>query len=472
MDSNTRTIIECCELELFFGACYLVEGTSCEMRLEWGALGMKRAIAIRGACLAAALALVGALPIHEAHAEDVTLIVWSHEADEPAKVAFREQVARDLEQKQPGLHIKITWFEKNPLYTALRTALPAGRGPDVFYLEPDQLQQYVGAGYLLALDDLVNWNQIYPWARAVWQEDGKTWGIPQEVNDNVIYYNKDWAKKLGVELPVGGQLSQSAFLDLVKKARAAGMVPIAQGVGDRPYPGAYIVGEALLHKLGKDDYAKLWTGKLSFSDPRVIDVLTWVKQLVDAGAYPKDFMTIKLGESFYYFYSKPGALMLPMGSFYSGRAFASPDKGGQPADFPLGIMQFPAVDGGACNSCQTAGIGSSFVINAATKHPKEAAEFLNAMSTPASGAIWIGKVYEPGAMKTDVSQFAGPHGAYLSELTEAEKHVDPFIGMPLDLITNGACKDAFSQVLNSAFPGGLLTVDKAAQMMNAACYQH
>ncbi len=204
----------------------------------------------------------------------------------------------------------------------------------------------------MPLDDLVNWNQIYPWARAVWQENGKTWGIPQEVNDNVIYYNKDWAKKLGVELPVGGQLSQSAFLDLVKKARAAGMVPIAQGVGDRPYPGAYIVGEALLHKLGKDDYAKLWAGKLSFSDPRVVDVLTWVKELVDAGAYPKDFMTIKLGESFYYFYSKPGALMLPMGSFYSGRAFAPADKGGQPADFPLGIMQFPAMDGGACNNCR------------------------------------------------------------------------------------------------------------------------
>ena len=35
--------------------------------------------------------------------------------------------------------------------------------------------------------------------------------------------------------------------------------------------------------------------------------------------------------------------------------------------------------------------------------------------------------------------------------------------MPLDLITNGGCKDAFGQVLNSAFPGGLLTVDKAVR---------
>lgn len=434
---------------------------------------MGLAVAIRRACFGAILSVLangGLIPT--VHAEDVTITVWSHEADEPAKVAFRDKAARDLEQSHPGLHIKITWYEKNGLYTALRTALPAGRGPDVFYLEPDQKNQYVTAGYIIPLDDLVNWNNIYSWARQVWEENGKTWGIPQEVNLNVIYYNKDSLKKLGVTLPANGQFSQTAFLDLVEKARAAGMTPIAQGVGDRPYPGAYILGEALLHKLGKDDYGKLWTGKLSFEDPRVVAVLKWVKQLADAGAYPKDFMTMKLGESFYYFYSKPGALMLPMGSFYSGRAFAPPDKGGQPADFPLGIMQFPAMDGGACNTCETAGIGSSFVINAASKHPKEDAEFLNAMSTPEMAQMWIDTVYEPAAMKTNVKGFGGPHAAYLDDVMASQNGLDYFIGMPLDIIQQGRCKDTFAQVLNSAFPAGLLSVDKAVKMMNAACYGH
>jgi len=77
------------------------------------------------------------------------------------------------------------------------------------------------------------------------------------------------------------------------------MTPVSQGVGDRPYPGAYITVEALLRKLGPDDYQKLFTGKLSFADPRVVEVLKWVKELADAGAYPKNFMTLKLGESHY-----------------------------------------------------------------------------------------------------------------------------------------------------------------------------
>jgi multiple sugar transport system substrate-binding protein len=304
----------------------------------------------------------------------------------------------------------------------------------------------------------------------VWTHNGKTWGIPQEAYTVELYYNKDMLKQLGVSLPANAQFTQAQFLELVKKARAAGVTPISQGVGDRPYPGAYIAAEALLRKLGPDDYQKLFTGKLSFADPRVVDVLKWVKELVDAGAYPKNFMTLKLGESHYYFYSKPGALMLPMGSFYTGRAFVPEDKGGQPATFPLGIMQFPAMDGGACNECKTSTIGASFAINAASKNKKLAAEFLDAMSTPAMGKMWIETVYLQTGIKADVKNFTGPHAAYFTELMERQNGEKYFIGQPRDMVT-GQCKDTFAQVLNSGFPGGLLTVDQTVQMMNKACYR-
>jgi multiple sugar transport system substrate-binding protein len=424
---------------------------------------------VRLSMLTAGLALGIAAATTTARCEDVTLTVWSHEADEDAKVAFREQAAKNLEQSQPGVHVKITWYEKNPMLAALKSALPAGEGPDVFYVEPDWTE-YVTAGYIVPLDDLVDWSTIQDWARKTWMHDGKTYGLPQEAYTNEIYYNKDLLKKLGVALPAGGQLSQGQFLDLVKKAKAAGMTPIAQGVGDRPFPGAYIVGEALLRKLGKDDYTKLWTGKLSYEDPRVVEVLKWTKELVDAGAYPKNFMTLKLGESHYYFYTKPGALMLPMGSWYTGRAFVPEDKGGQPRDFPLGVMQCPAMDGGACNQCKTSGIGASFAINAASKHKDVAAKFLNAMSTPAMGKKWVETIYLQSAVNTDVKEFSGPYAAYFGELMERQRGVDYFVGGPRDL-TLGQCKEAFAQVLNAAFPGGLISVDETGKKMNAACFK-
>ena len=404
-----------------------------------------------------------------AHAEDVTLTVWSHEADQDAKVAFRELAARNLEKAHPGVKVKITWYEKNPMLAALKTALPAGQGPDVYYIEPDWTE-YITGGYLAPLDDLIDWSTIEDWARKIWVHNGKTYGVPQEAYTNELYYNKDMLKKLGVDLPANAQFTQAQFLDLVKKAKAAGMTPIAQGVGDRPFPGAYIVGEALLRKLGKADYEKLFTGKLSFQDPRVIEVFKWTKDLVDAGAYPKNFMTLKLGESHYYFYSKPLALMLPMGSWYTGRAFVPVDKGGQPQDFPLGIMQFPAMDGGACNQCKTSNVGASFGINAASRHKELAAAFIDAMSTPQMGKRWIETIYLQTGIKAKVDKFTGPYAAYFTELMARQKGADYFIGGPLDLV-EGKCKDAFGQVLNAAFPGGLLTVDDTLKRMNTACYK-
>ena len=427
---------------------------------------MKHFVKMQFAVTALLLAL-GAGPA--ARADDVTLTVWSHEADEPAKVALREKAARNLEASHPGVHVKITWYEKDGLSAALKTALPAGQGPDVFYLEPDQTD-YIASGYIVPLDKLVDWNNIYDWARQVWTHDGKAWGMPQEAYTVELYYNKDTLAKLGVALPATAQFTQGQFLDLVKKARAAGMTPIAQGVGDRPYPGAYVLAESLLRKLGTDDYGKLLNGQLSFEDPRVVAVFTWVKQLVDAGAYPKNFMTLKLGESHHYFYQKPGSLMFPMGSFYTGRAFVPVDQGGQSPDFPLGVMQFPAMDGGACNACKTIAVGASFAINAASKHQDLAAEYLNALSTPEIGKQWIETIYLQTAVKTGASEFSGPYAGYFKELMQRQEGAKYFTGMPIDIL-QGQCKDTFAQVMNSGFPGGLMSVDEAVKTMNQGCFK-
>jgi multiple sugar transport system substrate-binding protein len=428
---------------------------------------MHRILGLLGTAAVIAAGIAGLS--RSAAAEDVTLTVWSHEADEPAKVAFREAAARQLEATHPGVHVKITWYEKGGLDAALKTALPAGKGPDLFYVEPDQTQ-YITQGYITPLDNLVDWSNIYDWARAAWTHDGKTWALPQEAYTDELYYNKDLLNKLGFTLPANSQFTQEQFLALVKAAHAAKTTPIAQGVGDRPYPGAYILGEALLRELGTDDYGKLLHGELSFSDPRVVSVFQWVKQLVDAHAYPRNFMTLKLGESHYYFYQQPGALMLPMGSWYTGRAFVPEDKGGQPPEFPLGIMQFPAMDSAACNQCKTLAVGASFAINAASKHKDLAAAFLNAMSTPEMGERWIETIYLQTAVKTNISSFSGPYATYFNELMARQQGAKYFIGMPIDIVA-GRCRDTFVQVMNQGFPGGLVSVDDAIKLMNQGCYK-
>ena len=108
---------------------------------------------------ASVLAVAGALTAGAAHAEDITLTVWSHEADSKSKVAWRELAARNFEEAHPGVKVKITWYQKEPLFSALNTALRAGQGPDAFYIERDRVE-YITNGFVTPLNDLINWSSI------------------------------------------------------------------------------------------------------------------------------------------------------------------------------------------------------------------------------------------------------------------------------------------------------------------------
>jgi len=294
------------------------------------------------------------------------LTLWTHWAAEQIKRQYVEEAIADFEKKNPGIKIKASWYEKNALYAALKTALRAGQAPDIFYAEPDQAEYYENS-FLLDLSSL-NWANIEPWAKQAWSYKGKPYGLPLEAWTVELYYNKKLMSDLGVNVPENLQLSGDAFLDMVKKAKAKGIVPMSLGSGDRPFTGAHLTHEALLQKLGLDDYGKLLTGKLQWTDPRVVDTLKWVRSLVDAGLLPTTFTSLKLGEAHIYFHTKPGALTFLNGSWYTSRAFNAPDQGGQPVGFPLGIMKFPAVPGAACAECRSIAVGGSYAINAETKH--------------------------------------------------------------------------------------------------------
>ena len=87
------------------------------------------------------------------------------------------------------------------------------------------------------------------------------------------------------------------------------------------------------------------------------------------------------------------------------------------------------------------------------------------MSTPEMGKRYLETIYLQTAVKVEVTNFSGPYGPYFTELMERQKGAKYFVGMPRNFI-QGHCKDGFEQVLNSAFPGGLISVDEATEKMN------
>ena len=394
------------------------------------------------------------------------LTFWSHWAAEMPKRSFVEEAIKAFEAKNPGIKLKQTWYEKTALYAGIKTALRAGQAPDIFYAEPDQVE-YMENDFLLDLSDL-NWAAVEPWAKEAWTYKSKPYGLPLEAWTAEVYYNKKLMADLGVSVADGAQLSPDAFAEMVKKAKAKGITPMALGVGDRPYPGAHLVHEALLKKLGIADYDKLLKGKLAWTDPRVVETLQWVRSLTDAGLLPTTFTTLKLAEAHIYFHTNPGALTFLNGSWYTSRAFNPPDKGGQPKDFPLGIMKFPAVPGAACTECRSIAIGGSYVGNAATKHPKEVVAFLNTFVSFEMGNRWLDNVQVQTGIKSDPAKLSGPLAAdYFKMIEKANAGAKYYFGIPIQVM-GGKPKEVFIQVMNNAFPAGTISVEDAVKQMNAA----
>ena len=403
-----------------------------------------------------------------ARAADATQItMWSNWPDEPAKKQWVADRVHEFEAADKQCTVKLNFIPKADIYTQAKSAVRTGQAPDIFYMEPDE-PEFMTGGFLEPLDSYIDMAGVEDWAKPAWTLKGKLYGLPVEAYTVELYYNKDLVQKVGVDVPASFQLSQAGFADLVKKGAAAGITPVSQGVGDRPFPGGLLLFESLLRKLGSDDYGKLLNGALSFKDPRIVDVMTWYKGLVDAGAYPKSFSTLKLGESHFYFYNTPGALTFPDPSWFTGRAFAAPESGGIPANFPLGIMQFPAMDGGTCPECKTLAIGGSFVIYSKSKNKECAGALLKSMATVENGTKWMEQVSLQTGVKSDSSKIKSAHAAYFTELNQRDKGAKFFFGTPL-LYYRGKCAETYAQVMNNAFPAGLLTIAEAADKMDAAC---
>jgi multiple sugar transport system substrate-binding protein len=105
----------------------------------------------------------------------------------------------------------------------------------------------------------------------------------------------------------------------VKKAKAKGWTPMSLGVGDRPFPGAYLTHEALLQKARHRGLRQAPQGQAALVRPAVVDTLKWLRGLIDAGLLPTSFTSLKLGEAHTYFHTNPGAVMFLNGSWYTSR---------------------------------------------------------------------------------------------------------------------------------------------------------
>ncbi|MEU3098157.1 extracellular solute-binding protein [Streptomyces sp. NPDC006967] len=263
----------------------------------------------------------------------------------------------------------------------LQTIISTPQAPDVFFnWGGGSIKPFVKADLLLPLDGFIEKNpdlenKFLPSVFNNAVVDGKPYGVPMRGTQPVLlFHNKTVLADAGVEPPK----TWDELLDAVEKLKDAGVTPIALGGGDIwptqmwfQYLFDRIAGPELLANALKGD-------KSAWESADSKKALGVIKELVDAGAFGKNYDSVKYtnGGSVQLLASGKAGFEL-MGSWYYSqqltdhKAFA--EKG-------LGYSTFPTVKGGKGDPANTAGNTNNYYsVLKKTKHPEAVAEFLKLM---------------------------------------------------------------------------------------------
>lgn len=408
-------------------------------------------------------------------AQGADLTWWSHWGTQDSKKTVLQEVKQRFEAKHPGTKVNLTYYEFINMYPPLRGTFTAGSGfPDIYFFTND-VTEWIQAGWLADLSSGIRWQNMEPYAKAFWTLPGPggkigTWALAVEAASDEIYFNKKLFRQLGINVPADFAFTQDQFKDVVGKCAKAGLAAFATGAADREWAALFIPTNLLLSKLGRDDLKRLGRGELSWKDPRVVEVLRYYKELIDMGAYAKAFSSMTLADAHRYFHTEQKACMFPVGSWYVGRAFVPPEKGGQPKDFELGMLNYPRMRDGKGHGEKFLGISGSYAVAPKSPNLALAIEFLNTFADVEIGNLWMAQTGIQTGIKTDPSKIVSPNKWYFEEFDRVNKGTKwaDVTSQDMKLLMKPGAWETWVATVGQGLPNKLIDPDEALSKLEEA----
>ena len=187
-------------------------------------------------------------------------------------------------KKATGIDVTIVTSPDTASYqTSIQQSIHEESAPGLFtWWGGYQLQTLVENGLVEDLTEVWK-NYITPAGVAegvaeAFTYDGKIYAAPYNVNYNMILYNKEVFKNVGVEEPQ----TFDEFLDACEKIKAAGITPIA--FEDDSWAG-FIWFQALIASYEPQLFQDLCDGTASYTDERVVEVMNIWQEMIDKGYF-------------------------------------------------------------------------------------------------------------------------------------------------------------------------------------------
>lgn len=134
---------------------------------------------------------------------DVTLryAIWNQGQVKPMQMVIDE-----FEEANPGIKVKLETTPYKEYFTKLDAAATGDKLPDVFWMNPLNLDKYVGNDMVQNLTERIEEGEIdlenYPEGITnLYDVEGQQYGIPKDFDSSVLVYNKEMFDDAGIDYP-------------------------------------------------------------------------------------------------------------------------------------------------------------------------------------------------------------------------------------------------------------------------------
>lgn len=309
--------------------------------------------------------------------EEITITIWHQSvADtDPVKKIIEDSVT-EYHELHPNVTIVQDGVTGEQYKTKIKTAFAAGEAPDISYMFSGGsfVKPYIDADYLLPIDDLLSADtkdKVLPGTLDGCTFDGKVYTLPTITFLANLYCNTEMFEKAGAKIPT----NWDEMLDAVDKLKAAGYTPILMGEKDR-WPGMYWYDIISARTAGNDAINEAFKDPTKFNADGFIQGAEKLQELVKAGAFNENMMSMSYDEMIEGFAAGQGAMVFQANWVHPAFLADSAATKGK-----VTCVSFPVIAGGAGSATEFSG-GSSdgYYINKNCEHPKEAVEYLEYLS--------------------------------------------------------------------------------------------
>jgi raffinose/stachyose/melibiose transport system substrate-binding protein len=283
-------------------------------------------------------------------ASAVDTIKWMHLENNPANVKVWQDIATAYEASHPNVKVQLQFLENEAFKAKLPTLLQSNDAPSMFYTWGGgvlKAQSETGAirDVTPALDaDGGAWRKtIAPAAIDAMSFDGKVWAIPYQSGVVSFFYNKDLFKKAGVD--ADSIKTWADFTAAVQKIKAAGIVPIAVGGGDK-WPVHFYWSYLSMRIAGKDGFAAAKANKDGgFSNASFVQAGQDLADLGKLDPFQPGYLGATWNDTLAAFGDGRAAMILSFDNTANVQASNSTNGKGLP-ESDVGRFPFPTVAGG------------------------------------------------------------------------------------------------------------------------------